>query len=105
MVVVSVTLVVAIAVASAARGADRCALSAAVACSLLEPLREVKGIDNAKVHGAFDEPYLHPSVVWAHQCVMPSLTFFQEGGVVMPKVLGIGSRPANRQKRRTSIAS
>ena len=80
VVVVSVTFVVAIAVASAARGADRCALSAAVACSLLEPLREVKGIDNAKVHGAFDEPYLHPSVVWAHQCVMPSLTFFQEWG-------------------------
>ena len=90
VVVVSVMLVVAIAavVAAAARPTRVCALSAAVACSLLEPLREVKGIDNAKVHGAFDEPYLHPSVVWAHQCVMPSLTFFQEGGVVMPNVLG-----------------
>ena len=56
--------------------------------ALLKSLHEVKGIDNAKVHSAFDKPYLHPSVVWAHQCVMPSLTFFQEGGVVMPKVLG-----------------
>ena len=56
--------------------------------ALLKSLHEVKGIDNARVHSAFDELYLHPSVVWAHQCVMPCLTFFQEGGVVMPKVLG-----------------
>ena len=91
VVVVSVILVVAIAVASAAspklrgvasaaRCRQVCALSAAVASSLLEPLREVKGIDNAKVHSDFDEPCLHPSVVWAHQSVMPSLTFFSGGG-------------------------
>ena len=56
--------------------------------ALQKPLREVKYIDNTKVYSAFDVPYLDPSVAWAHQCVMPSLTFFQEEGVVMPKVLG-----------------
>ena len=56
--------------------------------ALLKSLHEVKIIDNARVHSAFDELYLHPSVVWAHHSVMPCLTFFQEGGVVMPKVLG-----------------
>ncbi len=88
MVVVSVTFVTfaIAAVASAARGRQVCACSGCLL--VLNRCARSKDIDNAKVHSAFDEPYLHPSVVWAHQCVMPCLTFFQEGGVVMPKVLG-----------------